>query len=52
MLGMGVTLAASFLFGSQAFVNYWFLIAGICGLVLADVVSIEPEIKLTAEPFV
>jgi hypothetical protein len=52
MLGMGVTLAASFLFGSQAFVNYWFLIAGICGLVLADVVSSEPEIKLTAEPFV
>jgi hypothetical protein len=36
MLALGLTLAASFLFSSQAFANYWFLIAGLCGLALWD----------------
>lgn len=42
MLALGMSLAASFLVSSQAFANYWFLIAGVCGLALWDV-TLHPE---------
>lgn len=34
VLALGTALGASFLVSSQAFANYWFLIAGLCGLAL------------------
>lgn len=32
MAGMALILAVSFLFATQAFANYWFLVAGLCAL--------------------
>lgn len=37
MIGLAITLSVSFLVSSQAFANYWFLIAGISGLALASI---------------
>lgn len=42
-IGMAVSLAASFLVASQAFANYWFLITGLCALVLSSSASAELE---------
>lgn len=38
-LALAFTLAISFVASSQAFPNYWFLIAGLCGVTLLDMTS-------------
>ena len=52
MLALGLTLSSSFLVSSQAFANYWFLVAGVCGLALGDVPiasSEESDASVTAQ---
>lgn len=48
-VGLAFTLATSFVVSSQAFPNYWFLIAGLCGIGLlamtSDQGSTSPERK-------
>lgn len=39
LLAIGMTLAASFLVSSQAFVNYWFLILGLIALAMTDLAT-------------
>lgn len=36
VIALALTLACSFLVSSQAFANYWFLVAGLCGLALGS----------------
>lgn len=47
LIAMILTLTGSFLVGSQAFPNYWFLIAGLCGLALTDALT---ESEVDASP--
>ncbi len=42
-LAVAATLATAFLFGSQAFVNYWFLIAVMAMIAVAESVSAPPD---------
>lgn len=47
LIAMTLALTGSFLVGSQAFANYWFLIAGLCGLALTDAFT---ESEVDASP--
>lgn len=45
LLALTLALTGSFLVGSQALPNYWFLVAGLCGLVLTDALTTSADVS-------